>query len=61
MAGWQVKALREAFMALLLESCAAAGSALLFVSHDTTLGRMFDRTVSLAEVNRASRPAEHAA
>jgi putative ABC transport system ATP-binding protein len=45
--------LREAFMTLLLQSCAAAGSALLFVSHDLRLASRFDRVISLPQVNRA--------
>ena len=35
---------------------AAAGSSLLFVSHDTSLATRFDRALSLAELNRASQP-----
>lgn len=43
---------REAFLRLLFTESRAAGSTLLFVSHDTTLAPLFDRTVSLAEINR---------
>jgi putative ABC transport system ATP-binding protein len=39
--------LRESFMALLLERCAEAGSALLFVSHDARLAALFDRVVDM--------------
>jgi len=46
--------LREAFMALLLQSCAESGSALLFVSHDTRLAGRFARVVDLPAINRAS-------
>ncbi len=46
--------LREAFMALLLDSCAAAGSALLFVSHDARLAQRFARVVDLPAINLAS-------
>ena len=46
--------LREAFMALLLQSCAAAGSALLFVSHDARLAGRFARVVDLPAINRAA-------
>ena len=46
--------LREAFMALLLESCAVAGSALLFVSHDARLATRFARVVDLPAINRAA-------
>jgi putative ABC transport system ATP-binding protein len=51
---------REAFLALLMEECAAAGTTLLFVSHDTSLGRLFDRQLSLPEINRARPDAEAA-
>jgi len=44
---------RDAFLRLLMSECAAAGATLLFVSHDTALGRLFDRQMSIAEVNRA--------
>ncbi len=46
--------LREAFMALLLQSCAEAGSALLFVSHDARLAERFGRVVDLPTINRAA-------
>ena len=49
--------LREAFMALLLDSCAQAGSALLFVSHDARLAERFARVVDLPTLNHAGRPA----
>jgi putative ABC transport system ATP-binding protein len=39
---------REAFLKLLLQECSARGAALLFVSHDRSLGAIFDRSVSLA-------------
>ncbi len=47
------EALRDAFMGLLLEACAAAGSALLFVSHDGRLAAPFQRQVDLAVINVA--------
>ena len=50
------EALRESFMALLLQACSAAGSALLFVSHDTRLATYFDRQVDLPAINRAGAP-----
>ena len=53
--------LREAFMALLLQSCAESGSALLFVSHDARLAERFARVVDLPAINRAARPVEDAA
>jgi putative ABC transport system ATP-binding protein len=40
--------LREAFMDLLLQSCAQAGSALLFVSHDARLAPRFARVLDLS-------------
>jgi putative ABC transport system ATP-binding protein len=46
--------LRESFMALLLDSCAEAGSALVFVSHDSRLAAHFDRQLDLPVLNRAS-------
>lgn len=46
--------LREAFMALLLQSCAEAGSALLFVSHDARLAGRFGRVIDLPVINRAT-------
>ncbi|WP_312977562.1 ABC transporter ATP-binding protein [Stutzerimonas nitrititolerans] len=49
---------REAFLQLLFAECRAAGSSLLFVSHDQSLAPLFDRSLSLAELNRAARPAE---
>jgi putative ABC transport system ATP-binding protein len=47
--------LREAFMALLLDSCTATGSALLFVSHDARLAGRFHRVVDLPAINLAAR------
>jgi len=38
---------REAFLSLLMRECAAAGTSVLFVSHDRSLGRHFDRVVAL--------------
>ncbi len=46
--------LRESFMALLLDSCAAAGSALVFVSHDSRLAAHFDRQLDLPTLNHAA-------
>ena len=44
---------RERFLELLFAQCDEAGASLLFASHDTRLGALFDRRVSLAELNRA--------
>jgi putative ABC transport system ATP-binding protein len=46
--------LREGFMALLLQACAAAGSTLVFVSHDERLAPRFDERLSLPGLNRAA-------
>ena len=45
------EARRDDFMTLLLEACAEARSALLFVSHDARLAARFDRRVDLADLN----------
>ncbi len=45
--------LRDAFMSLLMDECHAAGSTLVFVSHDPRLAVRFDRQVSLVALNRA--------
>lgn len=47
--------LREAFMALLLGACREAGSALVFVSHDSRLAAHFDRQLDLPSLNLAAR------
>jgi putative ABC transport system ATP-binding protein len=45
---------REAFIRLLFAECREAGASLLFVSHDQGLAPLFDRNLSLAELNRAA-------
>jgi putative ABC transport system ATP-binding protein len=45
---------RETFLQLLFERCTAADATLLFVSHDRQLEHMFDRALSLADLNRAA-------
>lgn len=45
---------RDAFLRLLLAECAAAEATLLCVSHDTDLGRHFDRQLALDDINRAA-------
>ena len=45
---------RESFLRLLMRECAAHGTTLLFVSHDPTLGALFDRELRLDEVNSAA-------
>ena len=49
---------REAFIQLLFAECREAGASLLFVSHDQSLAPLFDRYLSLSELNRAAAPAE---
>jgi putative ABC transport system ATP-binding protein len=44
---------RASFLELLLAECRAAGTTLLFVSHDPTLAAAFDRSVALGELNGA--------
>jgi putative ABC transport system ATP-binding protein len=50
--------LRDSFLNLLLAQCRAAGSTLVFVSHDRQLAARFDVQVSLAELNRAHSSAQ---
>jgi putative ABC transport system ATP-binding protein len=45
---------RHAFLDLLFAETQSAGSSVLFVSHDSSLARSFDRTVSLNQINLAS-------
>ncbi|RZO36569.1 MAG: ABC transporter ATP-binding protein [Rhodospirillaceae bacterium] len=45
---------RRAFLDLLLAEVQSAGQTLIFVSHDSRLADAFDRTMALADVNRAS-------
>ena len=51
-------ALRDDFMDLLLGACRAAGSTLVFVSHDERLAERFDARLSLPALNRAAGSAE---
>ncbi len=46
---------RRDFLELLISECQAAGSAIIFVSHDQTLAARFDRRISLAMLNTAAR------
>jgi putative ABC transport system ATP-binding protein len=43
---------REGFLQLLFEQCRDLGSTLIYVSHDRRMMPLFDRAVSLAEINR---------
>lgn len=45
---------RERFLELLFDSCAKAGSTLIFVSHDRSLEPLFDESISLPDVNAAA-------
>jgi putative ABC transport system ATP-binding protein len=45
---------RNDFMALLREACAAAGSTLVFVSHDERLAAGFDERIDLPALNRVA-------
>ena len=44
---------RDDFMALLMDACTAAGSTLVFVSHDERLAARFDERLSLPDINLA--------
>ncbi len=44
---------RERFLELLFNECDAEDTTLLFVSHDSRLGTLFNRRVSLKEINRS--------
>jgi len=43
---------REAFLQLLFQECDREEITLIFVSHDTTLANLFDRTIRLADINK---------
>jgi putative ABC transport system ATP-binding protein len=42
---------REAFIQLLFKECDREETTLIFVSHDTSLEKLFDRTIRLNEIN----------
>lgn len=44
---------RSVFLQLLLKECAEQNTTLVFVSHDSSLENQFDRSIQLAEINRA--------
>lgn len=50
--------MRQAFLRLLFEECEAAGSTLLFVSHDRQLESLFERHIALDEINRIHQGAQ---
>ncbi len=43
---------RKTFLNLLFKECETQKSTLVFVSHDTSLERLFDRTIQLKDINR---------
>lgn len=47
---------REAFIELLFQECAQTGTTLIFVSHDSSLARSFDRRLALHRINNAGQP-----
>ena len=49
---------REKFIKLLFELCNQHQTSVLFVSHDRTLEKLFDRSLSLHEINKASKADE---
>jgi len=44
---------RAGFLRLLMDECRAQGTTLLFVTHDASLGALFDRSLALHEINQA--------
>jgi putative ABC transport system ATP-binding protein len=44
---------REAFIQLLFSECTREANTIIFVSHDTDLAKLFDRTVRLSDINAA--------
>ena len=44
---------RRDFIDLLFKECRKEDTSLVFVSHDTSLAPLFDRTVQLVDINRA--------
>lgn len=44
---------RTSFLQLLMNECAAFGTTLIFVSHDASLATLFDRVLSMGDINRA--------
>ena len=48
---------RMDFLRLLMHECRSAGATLLFVSHDASLATLFDRSLSMTEINVVERRA----
>jgi putative ABC transport system ATP-binding protein len=51
---------RAAFLELLFRECARERATLIFVTHDPTLGPLFDRSVEFADLNRVPTASENA-
>ncbi|WP_330925559.1 ATP-binding cassette domain-containing protein [Candidatus Sororendozoicomonas aggregata] len=49
---------QKAFIQLLFAECKAAGTTLLFVSHDPALETLFDRSIVMTDINTAKAPEE---
>jgi len=47
--------MRQVFIRLLFQECEETGSTLMFVSHDKQLESLFERHITLGEVNRAQQ------
>ena len=45
---------REAFIRLLFNECEPRETTIVFVSHDATLEKLFDRTIRLVEINHSA-------
>ena len=48
---------RENFLKILFELCRQSKTTVVFVSHDRTIEKLFDRAISLAEINKIKSPA----
>jgi putative ABC transport system ATP-binding protein len=48
---------RATFLELLMNECRAFGTTLLFVSHDSSLGTRFDRSLAMSDINHATASA----
>jgi len=46
---------RQAFVQLLFEECDLASASLLFVSHDQSLARFFDKSVAITDINQIKK------
>lgn len=46
---------REKFLSLLFSQCEKHKTTLVFVSHDRSLSKSFDRVISISDINRAGR------